>query len=55
MTQAEKLIKIIIDDLLKYLRLKEQGLVAENCLKKQIPFEQREEIEVKTYAEKVNV
>ena len=42
MTQAEKLIKIIINDLLKYLRLKERGLVAENRLKRQIPLERRE-------------
>ena len=41
MTQAEKLIKIIINDLLKYLRLKERGLVAENHLKQQISLRQR--------------
>ena len=45
MTQAEKLIKIIINDLLKYLRLKERGLVAENRLKQRIPLNQREEKE----------
>ena len=44
MTQAEKLIKIIINDLLKYLRLKERGLVAGNRLKQQIPLERRENI-----------
>ena len=44
MTQAEKLIKIIINDLLKYLRLKERGLVTENRLKQKIPFEQKEDI-----------
>ncbi len=42
MTQAEKLIKIIINDLLKYLRLKERGLVAENRLKQQITLERRD-------------
>lgn len=45
MTQAEKLIKIVIDDLLKYLKLKERGLVAENRLKQKIPLKQREENE----------
>lgn len=54
MTQAEKLIKIIINDSLKYLRLKERGLVAENCLKQQITLERREAIEAKTPEEKSN-
>ena len=45
MTQAEKLIKIIINDLLKYLSLKERGLVAENRLKQRIPLNQREKKE----------
>ena len=43
MTQAEKLIKIIMPDLLTYLRLKKQGLVAKNRLMQQIPLECREE------------
>ena len=43
MTQAEKLIKIIMPDLLTYLRLKKQGLVAQNRLMQQIPLERREE------------
>ncbi len=47
MTQAEKLIKIIINDLLKYLRLKERGSVEENHLKQQIPLEQREDMKYK--------
>lgn len=28
MTEAERIIKIIISDLLKYLKLKEKGLIA---------------------------
>lgn len=43
MTEAERIIKIIISDLLKYLKLKEKGLIAENRLKQQIQLEQREE------------
>lgn len=43
MTEAERIIKIIISDLLKYLKLKEKGLIAKNRLKQQIPLERREE------------
>ena len=47
MMQAEKLIKVIINDLLKYLRLKEQDFVAENRLTRQIPHGQREKKKIR--------
>ncbi|MDY6407812.1 MAG: hypothetical protein SPL08_03815 [Pseudomonadota bacterium] len=45
MTQAEKLVKIIMPDLLRYLKLKERGLVCQNRVLQQIPLERREEKE----------
>lgn len=42
MTQAEKLVKIIMPDLLRYLKLKERGLVCQNRVLQRIPLEQRE-------------
>lgn len=43
MTQAEKIIKIIMPDLLTYLKLKERGLVCQNRVLEQIPLKRREE------------
>ena len=45
MTQAEKIVKIIMPDLLRYLKLKERGLVCQNRILQQIPLERREEKE----------
>lgn len=45
MTQAEKLVKIIMPDLLRYLKLKERGLVCQNRVLQQIQLERREEKE----------
>ena len=45
MTQAEKLVKIIMPDLLRYLKLKERGLVCQNRVLQQIPLEEKEEKE----------
>lgn len=45
MTQAEKLVKIIMPDLLRYLKLKECGLVCQNRVLQRIPLERREEKE----------
>ena len=45
MAQAEKLVKIIMPDLLRYLKLKERGLVCQNRVLQQIPLERREEKE----------
>ena len=45
MTQAEKLVKIIMPDLLRYLKLKERGLVCQNRVLQRIPLEQREKKE----------
>ena len=42
MTQAEKIVKIIMPDLLKYLKLKERGLVCQNRVLQRIPLYQRE-------------
>lgn len=42
MTQAEKLVKIIMPDLLRYLKLKERGLVCQNRVLQRIPLDQRE-------------
>lgn len=47
MTQAEKIIKIIMPDLLTYLKLKERGLVCQNRVLEQIPLKRREEKEEK--------
>ena len=56
MTQAEKLIKIIMPDLLRYLRLKKQGLVCQNRFLQRIPLEQREkkEEEFEEFSEEAN-
>lgn len=45
MTQAEKIVKIIMPDLLKYLKLKERGLVCKNRVLQRIPLYQREDKE----------
>ena len=45
MTQAEKLVKIIMPDLLRYLKLKERGLVCQNRVLQRIPLEQRDKKE----------
>ena len=45
MTQAEKIVKIIMPDLLKYLKLKERGLVCQNRVLQRTPLNQREEKE----------
>ena len=45
MPQAEKLIKIIMPDLLRYLKLKERGLVCQNRVLQRIPLDQREKKE----------
>ncbi len=45
MTQAEKIVKIIMPDLLKYLKLKKRGLVCQNRVLQRIPLDQREEKE----------
>ena len=45
MTQAEKIVKIIMPDLLKYLKLKKCGLVCQNRVLQRIPLDQREEKE----------
>ena len=56
MTQAEKLIKIIMPDLLRYLRLKERGLVCQNRVLQRIPLDQREkkEEEFEEFSEEAN-
>ncbi len=43
MTQAEKIIKIIMPYLLTYLKLKERGLICQNRILQQIPLNRREE------------
>ena len=43
MTQAEKLVKIIMADLLTYLKLKEHGLICQNRILQQISLNRREE------------
>ena len=45
MTQAEKIVKIIMPDLLKYLKLKERGLVCQNRVLQRTPLYQREDKE----------
>ena len=45
MTQAEKIVKIIMPDLLKYLKLKERGLVCKNRVLQRTPLYQREDKE----------
>lgn len=45
MTQAEKLVKIIMPYFLRYLKLKERGLVCQNRVLQRIPLERREEKE----------
>ena len=45
MTQAEKIVKIIMPDLLKYLKLKKCGLVCQNRVLQRTPLNQREEKE----------
>lgn len=45
MPQAEKLVKIIMPDLLRYLKLKERGLVCQNRVLQRIPLDQREKKE----------
>lgn len=45
LTQAEKIVKIIMPDLLKYLKLKKRGLVCQNRVLQRIPLDQREEKE----------
>ncbi|MBR1605889.1 MAG: hypothetical protein IJ660_07290 [Alphaproteobacteria bacterium] len=56
MTQAEKLVKIIMPDLLRYLKLKERGLVCQNRVLQRIPLEQREkkEEEFEEFSEEAN-
>ena len=56
MTQAEKLVKIIMPDLLKYLKLKERGLVCQNRVLQRIPLDQREkkEEEFEEFSEEAN-
>lgn len=56
MSQAEKLVKIIMPDLLRYLKLKERGLVCQNRVLQRIPLEQREkkEEEFEEFSEEVN-
>ena len=56
MTQAEKLDKIIMPDLLRYLKLKERGLVCQNRVLQRIPLEQREkkEEEFEEFSEEAN-
>ena len=41
--QTEKLVHIIMPDLLNYLEMRETGEIYENRLKKNIPLAQREE------------
>lgn len=43
-TQVEKIVKMIMPDLLKYLKRKYWSLIAENHLKQQISLERRESI-----------
>ena len=43
--EAEKLIKIILPDLLNYLEMVESGEIIEKRLKKNIPLAQKEEKE----------
>lgn len=56
MTQAEKLVKIIMPDLLRYLKLKERGLVCQNRVLQRIPLDQREkkEEEFEKFSEEAN-
>lgn len=56
MTQAEKLVKIIMPDLLRYLKLKDRGLVFQNRVLQRIPLDQREkkEEEFEEFSEEVN-
>ncbi|MCQ2741059.1 MAG: hypothetical protein MJ210_02960 [Alphaproteobacteria bacterium] len=56
MIQAEKLVKIIMPDLLRYLKLKERGLVCQNRVLQRIPLEQREkkEEEFEEFSEEAN-
>ena len=56
MTQAEKLVKIIMPDLLRYLKLKERGLVCQNLVLQRIPLDQREkkEEEFEEFSEEAN-
>ncbi|MBE6455379.1 MAG: hypothetical protein J6P03_05885 [Opitutales bacterium] len=56
MTQAEKLVKIIMPDLLRYLKLKERGLVCQNRVLQRIPLDQREkkEEEFEEFSEEAN-
>lgn len=46
--QTEKLVHIIMPDLLNYLEMRETGEIYENRLKKNIPLAQREENGVET-------
>ena len=46
--QTEKLVHIIMLDLLNYLEMRETGEIYENRLKKNIPLAQREEKGVET-------
>lgn len=46
--QTEKLVHIIMPDLLNYLEMRETGEIYENRLKKNIPLAQREEKGVET-------
>lgn len=56
MTQAEKLVKIIMPDLLRYLKLKERGLVCQNRVLQRIPLGQKEkkEEEFEEFSEEAN-
>ena len=56
MNQAEKLVKIIMPDLLRYLKLKERGLVCQNRVLQRIPLDQREkkEEEFEEFSEEAN-
>lgn len=46
--QTEKLVHIIMPDLLNYLKMRETGEIYENRLKKNIPLAQREAKNVET-------
>ena len=53
--QSEKLVKIILPDLLNYLEMVESGKIIEKRLEKNLPLEQKEEKEKKTYTAEDNI
>lgn len=53
---SRKLVKIIMPDLLRYLKLKERGLVCQNRILQRIPLDQRDkkEEEFEEFSEEAN-